>query len=270
MKAVPILVVTNAVALGLAVLLFFQQEELKSQVSSSRSSGSRNVDSAVDRAAMEERLAILEARLASVRGGGGATERESPASASAPAPAEGGSGASPSSAAPGASPAPTFASPALPGDPGVDASPFDPAEMESFRRKVKVALDLNRDEEEVKGVVETLDGLATRSQIGSLSDVQKEKAAKSIVAARRKFPEMWRKVMADPANQNIAWDQRRQVIQSEIGNLRAAAQKELEEYLPAADAKKIAEETLRGDRGFQMFQGGPAGRGGMVVPGGPN
>jgi hypothetical protein len=266
MKAVPVLVVTNALALGLAVLLFFQQEELKSQVSASRGAGSRNVDSAVDRAVLDERLAILEARLASGRGS--TLERETPAPA--PAPAEGGSSASPSSAAPGSSPAPTFASPALPGDSAVDASSYDPAEMESFRRKVRVALDLNREEEEVKGVVDALDGLATRSQIGSLSDVQKEKAAKSIVSARRKIPEVWRKVMADPANQNLPWDQRRQVIQSEMGNLRAAAQKELEEFIPAADAKKIAEETLRGDRGVQALQAAQPGRGGVVVPGGPN
>jgi|GEM_PF-6870883 len=65
MKLVPILVVTNALALGLAILLYFQQEDLKSQVGSARSTPVRRADAPVDTAELYDRLARLESRFAS-------------------------------------------------------------------------------------------------------------------------------------------------------------------------------------------------------------
>ena len=68
MKALPILVVTNALALGLVLLLYLQQEDLKSQISNPRSSAtSRDVPADIGFAS---RIAKLEAWLAASRGVG--------------------------------------------------------------------------------------------------------------------------------------------------------------------------------------------------------
>ena len=61
MKTVPILVVTNALALGLIILLYVQQEDLKSQLGSSRN-GARREEVPVDTTELQDRILRLEAR----------------------------------------------------------------------------------------------------------------------------------------------------------------------------------------------------------------
>jgi len=257
MKALPILVVTNALALGLAGLLYLQQDEMKSQIAASRSGAGRRAQPAPDEDEIVERvLARLPSRAAAASSVGDARVEREPAAA-------------PLAAADGrATPAGTqeSAPPTFPSESGEAGSVADPAEMESFRRKVRLALDLNRDEDEVRGVVESIDGLVSKGQLGSISDVQKEKAARAVIQTRRKIPQVWQKVMGDPNNQTLGWDQRRQILQTEMGALRAAAQKEMEEYLPSPDAKKIADETLRDGAGMQRFRQGASE---IVVPGRP-
>ena len=57
MKAIPILIITNALALGLVIVLFLQQEDLQTQLSSNRSGGVRDVPADTGQ---NDRIAKLE------------------------------------------------------------------------------------------------------------------------------------------------------------------------------------------------------------------
>ncbi|MGH7162075.1 MAG: hypothetical protein ACREID_01220 [Planctomycetota bacterium] len=248
MKPVAILAVTNALALGLVVVLYVQHDDLSDQLASGgRASSSRRLEAEEFDPARIDRLVrekVLELMAADAGGPGAAAKTE------------GAGGPSGERAEP----------PAFPTDAAATGSPepLDGPAMESFRKQVRRAVELNQDEDQVKQVIERLDRLVEERQIGALTDPQKEKAAKTLVATRRKIPEIWRKVMADAGGQQIAWEERRNLIQTEYATLRASAQKEMEEYLPAPDAKRIAEDALR-DRGAGLI-GASQGQGSAVFP----
>jgi hypothetical protein len=56
MKAVPILAITNALALGLVVVLYVQQGELEDRLKSSRAASPRSAPLTVDEAELEARI----------------------------------------------------------------------------------------------------------------------------------------------------------------------------------------------------------------------
>jgi hypothetical protein len=66
------------------------------------------------------------------------------------------------------------------------------------------------------------------------------------MSAREKIPDIFRQFRSNPEMRDLPREERGRVIQAEFEVLRAEAQKDLEEYVPAADAKTIIEESLRG------------------------
>ena len=237
MKAVPILVVTNALALGLVALLFVQQSDLESQLNSTRTTTARRVD-VTEEEGVQDRIARLE-RLMSARSGEGggldllpaetAAGEELPTGAGGPAP---GSDAA-SAAAEGAA---------------SELASYEPQEMERFRRKVRKAVELNSEEDQVGRVVDRIDGLIGENKIAPLTTKQKSSVARTILSARGKIPLIFRRLRESGAFSDVPREERGQIIRAEFENLRIEAQKELENTVPAADAKTILDDS-RADRG---------------------
>jgi hypothetical protein len=237
MKLVPVLVVTNALALALVVVLWVQQDDLEARLGSARS-GTRRADVPADTTALQDRIARLEARLAA-RG----------------APAEAEDSMPPLSAADDSeAPPPALANPGE----GAKAPDFDPAEMEVFRQKVKKAQELNAEEEQLNRVIGRIDELAAENKIGALTRKQKEAVAGTILKTRRSIPDLWRKIRENNDMRNMSREERGAVMRTEFDSLRVEAQKSLEDILPAADAKTIIDDAMGGgDRGMWGGMRGP-------------
>jgi len=245
MKAVPILVLTNALALGLGIFLLVDREEATPTRSESYRGGT------VDVASLEMRIAVLERQLAEARAGG----RLPTADASAATLDAGG----PAAAATGE--VPTTSAPTEGGEPAADTAPeeFDSAEMEVFRRKVAKAIELNDDEAAVRRVAERIDALVEQNRIAPLSDKQKEQVAHTMMDYRREMPNVWRKLRENGTLESASREERGQLIRAEYDKMRLEAQRALEALeLPAADAKVILDEAMMGGdmRGLGGF--GPA------------
>jgi len=240
MKAAPVLALTTALSLGGVILLFLKQQDLAERLSSTSRSSAPRAGSEPD-AVATERLVFLEAELRRLAA---AVHAQDPATPAATTP--GGA-----AAAPAAEPGRAADVPAADA-PGTQADLPAPA-MEVFRRHVRRALELNGEEDQGRRVVEQLDRLVERSAIGAMTATQKERAAKTILTAQRKLPDVWRKVFADAQGRELPREQRVEMVRVEVEALRAEAQKELETIVPAADAKKIAEETLGGGPGRMAF-----------------
>jgi hypothetical protein len=252
MKAVPILIVTNALALGLVVLLFVQQSDLESQLNSTRTTTARRADVAEEEG-VQDRIARLE-RLMRARGGGEGGGLE-------PLPAETAAGEAlptgPGDAAPDSDAAAAAAE-------GADAEygSQSPQEMERFRKKVRKAIELNSEEDQVGRVVDRIDSLVGENKIAPLTAKQKTTVARMILSTQRKVPNVFRRLRESGAFHDVPREERGQLIRAEFENLRVEAQKELENVVPAADAKTILDTSLGGDRGMWrgMGQGGGGGR----------
>lgn len=242
MKAAPILAVTTALSLGGVALLYVQQQELREQLAGGGRAKSEQPDPVVlSRIERLEQRTLAESRA------------EAPPAPASMATSDAGGG--------GQEPLPTFAEPRSEED-------YDPVEMERFRKKVKRAIELNNEEEQRLQVMEQLDRMIERSAIGAMSAAQKEKVARTVIASRAKARAIWPRLFGSPENRDLPMEQRRELIRVEMETIRAEAQKELETIVPAADAKKIADEQLQQGRGFfagtdatQLFPG-PRGRGG--------
>jgi len=242
MKVVPILVVTNALALGLAILLYFQQEDLQSQMGSARSVPVRQAEAPVDTGELYERLARLESRFASP--------------GTPPAPAPGAAGEKPSGKA--------ETEPDAAKNTPKNASPDDldrlaisgmtPQAMELFRRRVRRAQELNSAEDRFRRVEERIDRLVQSNRIAPLSPKQKKAVAKTLNDTRRAIPNIWRKIRENNDLGSMSREERGQVIRNEYEGLRVEAQKALEQTIPAADAKTILDDSMR-NRGFGGFGG---------------
>jgi len=262
MKALPILALTNAAALGLVIVLYVQQEDLKSQIVSARSTpGGRSATLAdgqlEDRAELAARLERIERRLANRESSEGSAAVEK-SGANAPEARVGGE-ASPE---PGhASAAPESGAPASTAD---ASGEFDPQEMEIFRKKVTVANEINAKEERVRRVVDDIDRLVAENKIGTLNEKQKKVVANVILGAREKMPGLWRKVNASVEGQNLPREQMGQLIRAEYETLRTETLTALEETMPAVDAKTLVDESMR-ERGGFMF-GGRDGGVGVAAP----
>jgi len=249
MKAVPILVVTNALALGLVVLLFIQQSDLESQLNSTRTTTARRAD-VTEEEGVQDRIARLERlmRARSEEGGGPeplpaeiALGEELPTGAGGPAL----SGGAASAAAEGAD---------------SEYGSFGPQEMDRFRKNVRRANELNSEEDQVGRVVDRIDSLVSENKIAPLTKKQKSSVARTILSTREKVPTIFRRLRESGAFSDVPREERGQLIRTEFENLRIEAQKELENTVPAADAKTILDDSL-GDRGMWRGMGDMGGRG---------
>ncbi|MHC4135481.1 MAG: hypothetical protein ACYTDU_04705 [Planctomycetota bacterium] len=247
MKAVPILVVTNALALGLVVLLFVRQSDLESQLNSTRTPTVRRAE-VIEEGGVQDRIAHLERLMRARSGEGGAVGlapaetavgEELPTGAGGPAPGD-------------------DAAPAAAGEADAEYGSYDPQEMNRFRKKVRRANELNSEEDQVNRVVDRIDGLVSENKIAPLTKKQKGNVARTILSTRRKVPGVFRRLRESGALNDVPREERRQIIRAEFENLRVEAQKELENTVPAADAKTILDDSL-GDRGMWRGMGGDGG-----------
>ena len=236
MKAVPILAITNAIALAAVLLLYMQQSDLESQLKSARSGG-RATSSSVDEAGLEARL------LARLRGQIPGAALSAPTETRDEARVTGDKSDEPLA---------SDAAPRGEGPPVLEGRP-----MESFRANVRRAQDLNREEDRVSQVVETLDRLISENKIGTLNAAQRKAVARTILGARDKIPTIWRKFRSDPELRALPREERGTIMREEMTEIRTEAQKELENTVNAADATTIMEEAMRSSRG--MFGRGDRG-----------
>jgi hypothetical protein len=237
MKAVPILVITNALALGLAIVLYVRQGALESQMGARRTEGSRT--EVVDTSGIEMRLEQLERRYLGESG-------------QASAPATGAAPADPSFAAPqpGAGDAQGGGPPAA-----GSSEEFDPQEMEVFRKKVRKSNDLNQEEDQFNAIASRLDELVKTNKIGPLTPSQREAVARIALRQRRRMPEIWRKLRESGTLETANREDRGRILRVEHETLRVETQRALEEIIPAADAKTIVEEAVRDRGAFPGFGG---------------
>jgi hypothetical protein len=253
MKAIPILVVTNALALALAIYLFVEQSALRSQLGARRSETVRT--EFADPGDVQVRLDRLERGYAA-RGEALPPLEDAPSAGNA-APSR---SATPDE--PFASPGPRGA--AAPDDaPAAPASEeYDPRELEVFRKKVRRANELNDEEDQLNRVAERLDTLVSENRIAPLDAGQRTALARLSLDYRRRVPDVWRKVR-ETLPETASREDRGRVMRAEFEALRAQAQREMELIVSAADAKTIMDESMR-ERGFG---GGPDGPGPRGAPG---
>lgn len=248
MKIVPVLAITNALALALAIFLYVQQGELKSQA------GSRRSDSG-EVARLAARLESLEReheRVLAMRG-----IEQAPAGETASRAAPTGSDEGP--AVGGEAPALGAQAPEEAAGSDVPQEDYDPKEMDLFRRKVRKANELNGDEDQKTRIFERIDELVKQNKIAPLNAKQKEGVASTVLAYRKKVPDVWRRVAEGGAMENVSREERGRIVRAEYEALRTEAQRSLEEFMPAVDAKTYLDETMRDQMrgGFGGFGGGP-------------
>ncbi len=248
MKTLPILVITNALALGLAIFVYVKQGE--NQGAARRSDGTRSEASEV--AQLRTRIEELELGARAYRS---PAASDVPFESGAPAAAKGAtSHASEGGEAELA--APPAARPAV--EPGATGSEeFDPQEMEVFREKVKKANELNQEEEQKKGIVDGIDRLVRENKIAPLTPSQKEAVATTVIVSRRKGMDVWKKLRESGTLDGTAnREERGRIVRAEMETLRAETQRALEDIMPAADAKTYLDETLRDQMRFGGFDRG--------------
>ena len=237
MKTVPILAITNALALALAIFVYVKQGE--TQAASRRSDGVRSEPA---------ELAQIKMEIADLKSANAAREYAPEAASDAPA-AHGATTGSSGSGAHGGSDAPPLASqpPEEGADPAAAAPPeeFNPQEMETFRKKVRKANELNETEEQVKRVTDRLDELVRENKIAPLNPRQKEAVATTVLAYRKKIPMVWQKVRASGTLENTTNEERGRIMRAEYETLRTEAQRSLEEFMPAVDAKTYLDDSMR-------------------------
>ena len=232
MKAVPLLAITNAVTLALVILLYFQQDEPRGHQRAASHQASIDID-AIKAEVRADVLASLRTRDSELYKPGVTPETADRAVVK--------DGDGPSNATPG----------------GTDPEAADTtielpdAEMKTFRNNVRKAIELNREQDRVDREMQRIDRLITNNKIGALSDKQKKVVATVLLNSRDKAPRIWRQFRNNPEMREMPREERAKIYRVEFQKLRDETQKELEDVIPAADAKTILEEGMRGgDRGF--------------------
>ncbi|HEX5138754.1 MAG TPA: hypothetical protein VFY93_17410 [Planctomycetota bacterium] len=253
MKIVPVLAVTNALALALAIYLLVQQGDLKAQTGSGRSDSGE-----VSR--LKARIDALERdqeRSLAMRGiEPAAADDARHAAVPTGATAEGARSG-------GGTETPAVGGPA--GDAEGEAAPdaggeeFDAGEMDVFRKKVRKALELNSEEDQKSRILDGIDELVKQNKIAPLNARQKDAVASTVLSYRKKIPDVFRKLRENGAMEGATREDRGRIYREEFDALRAEAQRSLEEFMPAADAKTYLDETMREQMrgGFGGFGGGP-------------
>lgn len=237
MKIVPVLAITNALALALAIFVYVKQGDAPA--------GPRRAEASSPSAA---EIAELRAEIEALKQG-------QPARAHAP---EAGvqPGAAPSATAPGAAETPLASRP-----PEEDAAApeapeeFDAQEMVTFRKKVRKANELNSEEDQENGIKDGIDRLVRDNKIAPLTPAQKDGVAKIVLGSRRKGADVFRRMRESGAFEGGNREDRGTLIRTEIQNIRAETQRQLEEIMPAADAKTYLDETTRDMGRFGGFGG---------------
>lgn len=266
MKIVPILAITNALALALAIFLYVKLDELSSKVGSRRSDVVRSDTAGT--ADLEMRVAELE-HASAARGHEPAATPDAPAHGAPSAPGgaavHGGTDAPPL-----ASPASEDAAAAALAAAAGETQELGPQEMQVFRKNVKRAIDLNDEEEQKNRVIDRLDELVKENRIAQLNPHQKEGVATTVLAYRKKIPDVWKKLRESGAFENTSREDQGKMFRSEFDALRADAQRSLEEFMPAADAKTYLDDSMRDAmRGFGGRAQGFGGRDGTQAPQAP-
>ena len=242
MKAVPILILTNVLALGLVLMLYVKQDELSDKLESRRVTTDRTTV-ATD-PALRDRLARLEAALESSGMAVPDPAEEMPSRETV----EDGGGDAPTATMGNEADATAGAAGTLP-----------EAAMDKFRGNVREAMRLNAEEDRTLRVVEGIDGLIKDNRIAPLTDTQKKKVATAIMKYRGQMPTVWRK-LREEMPEGATREDRRKYMTEAFEDLRAEVQTDIEGIVPAADAKVIVDTTARGGMGRGM-PGGGRGRG---------
>ena len=244
MKIVPILAITNALALGLAIFVYVKQGEHPGSPRSEARPETGEV------AKLRMRVEELELALKAPRTTAAA---DVPFESAAPAASKGATARGGESEAPLAAPPPDAEPSAEPG--AADSETFDFKEMEVFRKKVRKANELNQEEEQKKGIVDGIDRLVKENKIAPLSPTQKDAVATVVITSRRKGLDVFRKLRESGALESGNREARGQLIRAEMETIRAETQRALEDIMPAADAKAYLDETTRDQMRFGGFGG---------------
>ncbi|MFI5402149.1 MAG: hypothetical protein ACHQ1G_04370 [Planctomycetota bacterium] len=244
MKIVPVLAITNALALALAIYVYVEQGSNRG--GSVRSDVVRT--DPIENARLEMRLNELERLLAAKARESAAPDALAHGTTEDPAGAPAGSdGASPLASQP----------PEMGADPaGAVEEEFNPREMETFRKKVKKAQELNEAEDQKTRIVEGIDRLVKENKIGSLTPAQKESVANTVVVSRKKGIDIWRKLREGGGIDSTNREEMGRIVRQEMETVRTETQRALEEIMPAIDAKTYLDETMRDAmRGWGGFGG---------------
>lgn len=262
MKIIPILAITNALALAAALYLYVEIGDLRSQSGSHRSESGETsrLTARIDSLQRDLDRALAMRGLESTPVTDGEAAVRIPSSAPAAAIHGGGEGAA--AAAGTGEEAPDA------GAVGAGADDLPPHEMDVFRQRVKRAIELNTEEEQKNRVIERIDQLVDERKIAALNPRQKDGVAATVLNYRKKVPDVWRKLQESGAFENVSREERGRMVRAEYDSLRTEAQHALEEFMPAVDAKTYLDETMRDQMrgGFNTF-GGPGGPPSPGIPG---
>ena len=243
MKALPILVITNALALGLALILMVEQQDLKSQLGAARSRPARPSagDPGLAAGAARERIGALERQLSTLLDSLGDPT----------IPVGDGAGVEPSlgeeEASGGSNGGGMFGLPPIEeeGELEPGEEPATDPRMELFRRQVRRANQLDSVEDRRVRVERSLDRLVEQNRIGQLDATQKKAVTTKLMAARGQVSTIWARLREDPAIRELPREERWQAMRTQYEDFRTKTQRELEKVVPAADAKVIAEVAMR-------------------------
>ena len=242
MKIVPLLAITNAIALGLLLLLYLEQGDLKSRLESAHVQRADSGET-VDEAAIEARILarLREETPAAAAGPVVGSEAPGDARLDDPADASAAAGAAGTSVAGGG------------GEGGGDqpAGILASGQMEKFRKNVRHAQELNRQEDRVDNEVSRLDRLVEGGRIAALDPVAKKALATKLLGFRDQARNVWTQMRTNPEVREMSREDRWKYMREEVQAVRESAIKELEKLVQPADAKVIVETSLRsgGSRG---------------------
>ena len=230
MKAVPLLAIANAVTLALVLLLFFQEDKPQGHQRAAAPQVQIDMEALKAEVLADLKLHASELYVPVRTETGDRVVLKDGEDGSAHATAGG----------------------TDPNAEGTDSTPEMPdGQMQTFRKSVRKANELNREEDRVNREMERIDRLIKNNKIGALSAKQKEAVATVLLNSRDKTPRIWRQFRNNPELRELPREDRAKLIRVEYQKLRDETQKELEEVVPAADAKTILDEGMRGgDRGF--------------------
>jgi hypothetical protein len=240
MKAVPILVITNMLALGLAVAALMDSGDTPSSSSrSSRASSERSGAQGNDY--YDAQIADLKAEIARISSDR-ATVKATPAGESSKL-SEDGKEIDRSYGE---------------GELDADAVKADPA-FADFRARVRLAGEANEREDSINREVERMDELISDNKIGTLDKAQKTRVAEQLIDHRSKTRMVWRGLMNREDLRSLPQDERRnayrEASRKEQETIKAESMKVLEGIMPAADAQTLMESGRGGMGGRSMRRG---------------
>ncbi|MHC4933313.1 MAG: hypothetical protein ACYTGV_14105, partial [Planctomycetota bacterium] len=134
-------------------------------------------------------------------------------------------------------------------------------EMETFRKNVRKANELNQEEVRLNAVADRLDELVANNKIGAVTKKQKKLIAGVLVQASEEGRTRMRRFWGNPELRSLPREERGALMRSEWESIQETTLKGLEQIVPAADAKTIVDDGLRSVMGRGMGMGGGPSRG---------